>query len=158
MTVTAPSARTVLMHGREFEIGDMCWRRAFPGLPAEARRAREFVGFLTEGFACVDDVLLAAAEMISNAVRHTRSGLPGGLFVVEVRRWRGGAALTVIDQGGPSEPRAKPLAESADEFALFESGRGLLTIGITASWWDWTGGDAGRTVTAVFHAPSIPAP
>ncbi|RAY15982.1 ATP-binding protein [Actinomadura craniellae] len=143
------------MRGREFPVGDMCWRRAFAGRPAEARRARDFVGFLMAGFARADDMVLAAGELVANVLQHTRSGLPGGLFVVEVRRWRGGAALTVIDQGGDGEPRSRPPCDgfdgSVDELcALAESGRGLLTISATASWWDWCGGPAGRTVTAVF--------
>ncbi|HEX2316895.1 MAG TPA: ATP-binding protein [Thermomonospora sp.] len=159
MTVTdVPQApRTpgvVRMHGREFPVGDMCWRRSFAGLPEEARRAREFTRFLLEGFPRVDDVVLAAAELVANALRHTRSGAPGGLFVLEVRRWRGGAALTVIDQGGPSDPVPGSLDRSADGDLewLPESGRGLLTVSATASWWDWCGGPAGRTVTAVFYS------
>lgn len=151
MTVIEMPLRTtwVRMHGREFPVGDMCWRRAFPGLPGEARRARDFVRFLIDGYSRADDVVLASSEMVANALRHTRSGEAGGLFVVEVRRWRGGVALTVIDQGGPSEPLERSIGMSVDNWE--ESGRGLLAIAMTASWWDWIGGPAGRTVTAVFY-------
>lgn len=157
-----PSAGVVHMHGRYFPVGDMCWRRTFPGVPPEARRARDFVAFLIEGFTRADDVVLAAAEMVANALQHTRSAAPGGLFLVEVRRWRGGVALTVIDQGGPNDPSPRSLRESegwddgVDGLAggvwdLPESGRGLLTISATATWWDWCGGPGGRTLTAVFQ-------
>jgi len=151
MTVTETPLRSsyVRMRGREFPVGDMCWRRAFPGIPAEARRARDFTRFLLQGSPRMDDVILAGSEMVSNALRHTRSGAPGGLFVLEVRRWRGGTALTVIDQGGPNEPCTRSLDRSEND--LFEEGRGLLTIGLTASWWDWVGGPNGRTITAVFY-------
>ncbi len=158
MTVTAsPASLTALGtphrgRARDLMIDDMCWRRAFPGLPAEARRARDFVRFLVEGCPRADDMALTAAELINNAVRHTRSGLPGGSFTVEVRRGRGETALTVVDRGGPHEPRARSLADSADPLELAESGRGLLTVGLTASRWYWSGGPAGRAVTAVFTA------
>lgn len=148
-------AGVVRMHGREFPVPDMCWRRAFPGLPPAARRARDFVTFLLEGFTRADDVVLVAGEMVANVLQHTRSGRPGGIFVIELRRWRGGVALTVIDQGGPSDPSPKSLRVSdgsdGELWDLPESGRGLLTISATATWWDWCGGHTGRTVTAVFH-------
>lgn len=141
----------VRMRGRDFPVGDMCWRRAFPGLPAQARQARDFVNFLAEGSRWADDLTLAAGELVANALQHTRSGCPGGLFVVELRRWRGGAALTVIDQGGPKEPRrgTAPAGDPA-AFDFAESGRGLFAIEMTASWWDWCGGFCGRTITAVY--------
>ncbi|TDD95471.1 ATP-binding protein [Actinomadura rubrisoli] len=141
------------MGDRGHPVGGMCWRRAFPGRPAEAGRAREFVQFLISGFSRADDVVLAAGEMTANALQHTRSGLPGGLFVVEVRAWRGGVALSVTDQGGTREPCPRPLAPPADwddPLALAESGRGLLTIAALASVWDWCGGPSGRTVRAQF--------
>lgn len=112
--------------------------------------AREFVAFLAAGFTGEDDVVLAAAEMTANALQHTRSGLPGGLFVVELRRWRGGLALSLTDQGGPGDPR--PRAAPGDPGTLAESGRGLLTVAAVASHWDWCGGPSGRTVTAIFRA------
>jgi serine/threonine-protein kinase RsbW len=64
--------------------------------------------------------------------------------VVEVRRWRGGAAVSVTDQGGPTEPRpANP-----DLYA--GHGLGLCLVAATATWWGWRGDPTGRTVTAVF--------
>ncbi|REE96323.1 ATP-binding protein [Thermomonospora umbrina] len=149
----------VRMHGREYPVGDMCWRRSFAGLPMEARRARDFARFLLEGFSRADDAVQAAAELVANALQHTRSGGPGGLFVMEVRRWRGGAALTVIDQGGPRDPAPRSVERSegvgGTVFDLPESGRGLLAVSATASWWDWCGGPGGRTVTAVFYSLPI---
>ncbi|MGI8330218.1 ATP-binding protein [Actinomadura scrupuli] len=156
MTVTQSVKHpgVVRMRGRDFPVGDMCWRRAFPGLRPQARRARDFVGFLVEGSPRADDLILAAGELVANALQHTRSGCPGGLFVVEVRRWRGGVALTVIDQGGPNEPRrgtaGGPMAADLGDFDFAESGRGLFAVEMTASWWDWCGGFCGRTVTAVY--------
>ncbi|MEO3782287.1 ATP-binding protein [Actinocorallia sp. B10E7] len=132
-----------------------CWRREFPGDPEQARAVRRFVGALLADCPFADEVLLGCGELVANTVRHTRSGLPGGRFTVEVRRWRGtcGAydketelvALCVSDQGGDGEPNT---SFPEDEYS--ETGRGLWTVAQTAASWGWFGGPAGRSVCAVF--------
>jgi anti-sigma regulatory factor (Ser/Thr protein kinase) len=122
----------------------MHWRRAFPGRADQARAARDFVAFLLAGYALVDDAVLAAAELVANTLRHTRSARPGGEFTVEVRRWNSGTSIEVTDQGGASEPRPR------DPDDMAESGRGLKTVASLATRWDWTGDANGRTVIAVF--------
>ena len=129
---------------REDPPHGMRWRRTFPGRADQARSARDFVAFLLAGCAPADDAVLAVAELVANTLRHTRSALPGGEFVVEVRRWCSGISIGVTDQGGASEPEAR----DADDLA--ESGRGLKTVAMLASRWDWTGDTNGRTVIAVF--------
>jgi anti-sigma regulatory factor (Ser/Thr protein kinase) len=124
----------------------LCWRRTFSGGPEQARAVRRFVGCLLAGCPHLDDVLLAADELAVNAIRHTRSGLDGGTFAVEVA-WCGGmVVVSVADQGGPGEPAIT----DADEIA--ENGRGLRTVSLTARSWGWHGNADGRTVTAVFGA------
>ncbi|WP_329602885.1 ATP-binding protein [Actinomadura soli] len=92
----------------------------------------------------LDDVLLAADELVVNALRHTKSGQDGGSFVVQITYDGALVAVSVIDQGGPAEPTALEAA------ALAESGRGLRTVSLTAASWGWYGNDQGRTVTAAF--------
>lgn len=123
----------------------MRWQRLFDGRLDQASQARNFVAFLLTGHPALDDVISVVAEFIANALRHTRSGLPGGTFLVEVRRWGGGIAVAISDQGGPCEP----IAGDADDLA--ESGRGLRTVEILASRWGWAGDMDGRTVIAVFE-------
>jgi anti-sigma regulatory factor (Ser/Thr protein kinase) len=120
------------------------WRRSFPGGPEQARNVRRFVGCLLVGCPYLDDVLLAADELVVNALRHTKSGQDGGSFTVEIVQDGGRVAVSVADQGGPGEPAALEATE------LAESGRGLRTVSLTAASWGWHGNDAGRTVTAVF--------
>lgn len=120
------------------------WRRSFPGGLEQARAVRRFVGCLLAGCPYLDDVLLAADEMVVNSLRHTKSGQEGGSFTVEIVQDGGCVAVSVTDQGGPGEPAAQ---EAAD---LAESGRGLRTISLTADSWGWHGNGEGRTVTAVF--------
>jgi anti-sigma regulatory factor (Ser/Thr protein kinase) len=85
------------------------------------------------------------AELAANAMQHTLSAVPGGLLVVEVRRWPGGrVAVSVTDQGGPNEPRV------AEPDFMAGHGRGLHLVAATATRWCWCGDAAGRTVTALF--------
>jgi anti-sigma regulatory factor (Ser/Thr protein kinase) len=127
----------------------MCWRRSFAGRPEEARNVRKFIGFLTAGCPKADDVVQSADELFNNAIEHTRCRLPGGLVLVEVRRWVEQAeqcvAMAITDQGGPDAPRPN-LTEDGES----EHGRGLRTVAATASSWGWYGNNSSRTVTAVF--------
>lgn len=125
----------------------MRWRRTYPGCADQVRLVRQFTGYLLTGFPLVDDVVYAAAELAANAVRHSRSGSPGGVFTVDVHRWQSGAAIAVTDQGGPDEPALG----QADELA--ESGRGLRAVEATAARWGWSGDMDGRTVIAVYGTP-----
>lgn len=124
--------------------GAMCWRRAFPGRTEQATHVRRFVAFLLADDAMADDVVQAAAELAANAMQHTLSAVPGGSFVVEVRRRPDCVAVSVTDQGGPNEPRV-----AAPDF-LAGHGRGLHLVAATATLWCWHGDAAGRTVTALF--------
>jgi anti-sigma regulatory factor (Ser/Thr protein kinase) len=121
----------------------MVWRRAYAGMTESAHDARVFVGFLLACFPRRDDVVQAAGELIANALTHTRSAAPGGTYIVEVRSWRGGVAISVVDQGGANEPR------TADG-DLGEHGYGLVTVRALASSWGWSGDQGGRTVSAIF--------
>lgn len=122
------------------------WRRAFPGEPVQARAARRFTAMLLDGCPLLDEVLLAVDELVVNALRHTKSGQPGGTFTVEITRWDGAVAVSVTDEGAPSEPCVTDAADDA------ESGRGLRTVSLMAAGWGWFGSVRSRTVAAVFGA------
>ncbi|ACY96816.1 MULTISPECIES: ATP-binding protein [Thermomonospora] len=135
-------------------VPSMYWRRVFPGQTTQVRAARAFAACLLEGFPALDDVLLVLDELAVNALRHTRSGRVGGRFVVEVRHNLIGVTVSVTDQGGPTDPRIRPVADACDLSALAESGRGLLTVEALATAWSWTGTPCSRTVHATFAAPA----
>jgi serine/threonine-protein kinase RsbW len=122
----------------------LIWRRSFPGRAEYVREAREFVGFLLADLPEVEDVVLVVGEFAANALRHTASARPGGRYLVEVRRWRDGAAVALTDEGSHKVPR---VPEPDD---LSECGRGLQTVHALASEWHWTGDGASRTFTAHF--------
>jgi serine/threonine-protein kinase RsbW len=122
------------------------WRRSFPGEPSEAANVRRFIGMLLGDCPFLDEVLLATGELVVNALRHTKSGGPGGAFTVEIGRSGPLVAVAVTDQGGPTEPTAVVAGE------LDEAGRGLRMVSAVATGWGWFGNEQARTVAAVFAA------
>lgn len=84
--------------------GSMLWRRSFPGRGDQAAPARKMVRCLLEDTSRAEDAEWVTAELTSNAILHSRSGLPGGFFVVEVTRGLHMAQITVYDLGGGSTP------------------------------------------------------
>jgi len=71
----------------------------FPGLPAIVPSVRKFVrGILAES-PCVDDMELIAAELASNAIRHSPAGQDGGEFTLSIRTGQGWVRIEVSDTG-----------------------------------------------------------
>jgi len=83
---------------------------------------------ITDGCALSDDLVLITSELATNAIVHSRSGLPGGAFTVRVEVRTGAfARLQVEDQGGPWIER------EPDE----ERGRGLELVAALAGDGKW---------------------
>jgi hypothetical protein len=87
-----------------------------------------------------DNVLSAATELASNALRHTASGR-GGWFAVEITRYPSVVRVAVADQGGPAEPQVI-------ENLSAEHGRGLLLVRGLSMRAGVTGDQRGRLVRA----------
>jgi len=108
----------------------VAWSRAFPAVPASVREARRFLSSILNGRPAANDALICLSELVTNAVVHSRSGEPGGQFLVRVQRSRGHLRVEVRDQGGrwvypaPTDERG---------------GRGLLIVGGLARDWGRTG-------------------
>ena len=105
-------------------------RRVFPGRPDQVAHARRFVARVLDGCPVVDDALLCASELASNAIRHTRTGL-SGKFQVLVWCGRTSACVAVLDDGSATTPTPSP----GPPGRLAESGHGLLTVQTLAAWW-----------------------
>jgi hypothetical protein len=78
----------------------------FRGEAGQVPLVRDFVRRYLADWPCpgaaVEDVLLCATELAANAVRHSRSGLPGGHLAVEVAARPGEwVEVAVEDAGGP---------------------------------------------------------
>jgi len=114
----------------------------FPGLPAIVPSARRFVRGILAETPRADDLELIAAELASNAIRHTPAGQDGGQFTVTVRSGPGWARVEVADPGtGQWYPIAP--AEDDDEY-----GRGLAIVTALADKLGHDIGAQGQTVWA----------
>lgn len=130
--------------------GMLSWARAFPGIAAQARVARHFVASLLDGSALRDDAVTVLSELFTNALEHTASGLPGGLIIVQVSRWRHGVRIAVTDQGSLAQPVIRDPGASSGPA---ENGRGLYLAASLACQLTWHDDTCGRTVSAILGAP-----
>ncbi|MCW2898885.1 MAG: putative anti-sigma regulatory factor, serine/threonine protein kinase [Streptosporangiaceae bacterium] len=64
--------------------GPMSWRRTYPGRADQAAVARRFAASLLADTGRGEEVEFIVSELISNALRYTRSGEQGGWFALEV--------------------------------------------------------------------------
>ncbi|MEV4362692.1 ATP-binding protein [Nonomuraea sp. NPDC049625] len=104
----------------------MAWRRAFAGRGDQSAAARRMVGQLLADTGRVEDAKWVTAELVSNALNHTRSGQARGFFVVEVLRGVAVARIVVYDLGGGQAPDFTRTRGSVPEVA--EHGRGLAGV------------------------------
>jgi anti-sigma regulatory factor (Ser/Thr protein kinase) len=104
----------------------MVWRRAFTGAAEESPRARAFVRCLLAGTRWLDDAEFVASELVGNALLHTRSGRPGGYFVVELTRRPHSVRVGVHDLGGGAVPVLE--RPGHEDGLLHEHGRGITAI------------------------------
>jgi anti-sigma regulatory factor (Ser/Thr protein kinase) len=94
----------------------------FPGIVAVVPAARRLVRDVLAGTPRVDDLELIASELISNAIRHTDVGEPGGEFTLTIYTGSDWACIEVTDSGSGAW-RDDPDSNSDDEY-----GRGLSII------------------------------
>ena len=118
----------------------------FAGRPEAAAGAREFARKALAGYPAADEAVTALNELVTNAVQHSRSGLPGGSLEVRLTVTAASVLAEVLDEG----PLGPPVTVSRDPFA--ERGRGLMLVeALTRAWgangrgcwWFWLvlGGD-----------------
>lgn len=75
---------------------------AFRGTGDQVRQARRFTARILNGWPNADDVVFCVSELTANAVVHSASGKPGGIFWLHVTAVPGEyVRVEVCDQGGP---------------------------------------------------------
>jgi anti-sigma regulatory factor (Ser/Thr protein kinase) len=80
--------------------------QVFPARADQAREARRFLSGLLDGSPAADDAILCLSELVTNAIVHSRSRQPGGIFTVRAEIHGGRLRVEVQDQGGPwTRPR-----------------------------------------------------
>jgi RNA polymerase sigma-70 factor (ECF subfamily) len=111
--------------------------RVFPGRAEQAAELRRWVRAQAR-VACgdaTDDAELAADELFTNAVLHSRSGLPGGTVTVAVAAGRDGMTIHVHDVGTGEELTGEPGYAVGQTDGLSEGGRGLqIVVAVCARW------------------------
>src|SRR5580704_9069376 len=121
------------------------WQKTFPGLEDQPRRVRAELAVVLRAHPDLDEILLVASELCTNAVVHTRSGGQGGTFGVEVTAIGEEALMiAVTDEGASTVPRLRAAKPTEIHF------RGLQVVeSLSLAYGDY--GDAeGRTVWALF--------
>ncbi len=121
--------------------------RTYPGRPDQVPEARAFVAAAVRDCAAADEVILMADEIAANAVLHSNSGQPGGVFTVRVEVCAGHWIQVLVDDGGsPKPPRLRETAQDGAGGIADPGGRGLRIVDELAEAWGVTGGVIGRTV------------
>jgi serine/threonine-protein kinase RsbW len=137
-------------HSTWAALGVSSWARAFPGTARQVSSARRFVTSLMDGSPLRDDAVVVVSELFTNAVRHTRSGLPGGLVVVQLSRWLLGVRIAVTDQGSALQPVIRSPGSYREPI---DSGNGLYLVARLSRRLEWHDDPSGRTVYAVLGRP-----
>ncbi|MBV9663682.1 MAG: ATP-binding protein [Actinobacteria bacterium] len=99
--------------------------------PAAASAARRFIADTLEGWSletAVDDAVLCASELVTNAVLHA-----GGELVVRLTRNDGHVLLEVVDERPLELSAVQPRAPMPDNAGM--TGRGLSVLASLASEW-----------------------
>ncbi|MGH3245114.1 MAG: ATP-binding protein [Trebonia sp.] len=121
-----------------------------PGRAAQVPRARAFIAaVLAARGLCEDVACLLGSELVTNAVRHSDSRLPGGVVTVTVSAAPGEILVLVTDDGGATHPTVR---QGQDLCA--EDGRGLLLVAQLSVRWGYHRGDG--ELTTWFQIPAEP--
>ena len=105
--------------------------RTFLANAQQVGEARRFLSAILDGSPAADDAVLCLSELASNAITHSNSRRPGGIFAVSVQVSAGCLHVEVHDEGGPwNQP-----AHSGNG----THGRGLLIVERLTRAWGRTG-------------------
>jgi anti-sigma regulatory factor (Ser/Thr protein kinase) len=120
-------------------VQPLAWSCRYPGRADHVGEARRFLAGVLDGRAKAYDAVLCLSEIAANAVTHSNSRRPDGLFTVRATVRPGDRVrVEVEDQGGPWVTPA---------FADGQHGHGLVIVSQLASDWGVSGdGHAGWTV------------
>jgi anti-sigma regulatory factor (Ser/Thr protein kinase) len=114
-------------------------------------RARSFIATVLTAHGLGDEVAcLLGSELVTNAVRHSDSRLPGGTVTVTVTAASGEILVAVTDDGGAAWPAIRPRQDPCAE-----DGRGLVLVAQLSVRWGYHRGDG--SLTTWFRIPAEPA-
>jgi serine/threonine-protein kinase RsbW len=121
--------------------------QTFPGTSDQLAAVRRLVRSAFAGHPALDDAVLVASELASNAIAHTRSGRDGGTFTVHLGMMSNKSVrILVADEGAPTAPNAQHAGMDA------ESGRGLDLVTAISTIFVVAGDGNARNVVVVITA------
>jgi Histidine kinase-like ATPase domain len=109
----------------------------FRGQREQAGQARAFLAAFLGGWARVDDALLLIGELSANAVVHTGSGAPGGLFTVRATLAGAWLRAEVEDQGSNWNGRLEEAECPHGLFLLRQLATRCGTRRVRGGWVTW---------------------
>ena len=122
-----------------------------PGDAEQVARARAFIaGVLAARELCDELACLLGSELVTNAVKHSDSRLPGGTVTVTVTAARGEVLVEVTDDGGAAQPTIR-----GGQDPCAEDGRGLMLVAQLSVRWGYHRVDG--KLTTWFQVPAEPA-
>lgn len=127
----------------DVDSGELGHSITVPGVAEQTAALRRQLSALALLPAAQTDILQGlVSELFTNAVRHTRSGLPGGRVAVTLHRLRGRVQVRVTDQGPRDDAAQTPHVREQDLDR--EGGFGLRLVALQADRWG-TLSEGGRT-------------
>jgi serine/threonine-protein kinase RsbW len=119
-------------------------RITIPGRGEQVRVARTFVGEVLGELAGLDDAVLSNAmlltsELVTNAIRHSRSGAAGGSVLLVILEASGGIGVEVSDSGSAGG------APVVKEDVYTCEGHGLFLVEAVAGQWGYRRAEADGT-------------
>ncbi len=124
-----------------------------PGEPEQVSLVRRLVArtLAAAGLPGIDSdaATLLTSELVTNALLHTDSGLPGGSVTVVIRALPDGILVEVVDDGAAGTPVVK-------DDALAGEGQGLYLVQQMAAQWGYLRDKAGTTVWFYLAAAAPP--
>lgn len=112
-----------------------------PGQTRNVAEARAFVAkTLGPRHPCRDTAVLLCSELVTNAVVHSSSGLPGGTVTIVVLRLTDAVRVEVIDHGSTA---STPVVKGE---VLAPDGHGLFLVDQLADSWGYVLDQVGTTV------------
>ena len=121
--------------------------RTLAGRPETARAARLWVISHLSGSPAADDAALMVSELVTNALRYSRSGLPGGSVTVKLKITAGQLRVDVIDQGPDYEQATAVPGVDTPLDGVPGLGAGLVIVRQLADTWGAEGPDSWFTLS-----------
>jgi len=122
------------------------WCRSFPGTSRQVGVVRRLIATYLDNRPEAETAQFIASELVTNALRHTRSGQADGTFRLTLDACDNLLAIAVTDQGGPPDPPRVCHVTPEDT-----RGRGLYLVEDMSTLWGVYGDQHSRTVWALLH-------